>query len=100
MDIDYSKIEAELIESLALAGLPKPKQEELLAKMLEALLKRIFMETMERLGEQGMTDYEALIETAPSEAAVGKFLDERIPEYSAFVQTIVDQFKKDIKATA
>lgn len=100
MDIDYSKIEAELIESLALAGLTKPKQEELLAKMLEALLKRIFMETMERLGEQGMTDYEALIETAPSEAAVGKFLDERIPEYSAFVQTIVDQFKKDIKATA
>ncbi|MGB4833738.1 MAG: DUF5663 domain-containing protein [Candidatus Moraniibacteriota bacterium] len=100
MDIDYSKIEAELIESLALAGLPKPKQEELLAKMLEALLKRIFMETMERLGEQGMTDYEALIETAPSEAAVGKFLDERIPEYSAFVQNIVDQFKKDIKATA
>ncbi|MFZ1654908.1 MAG: DUF5663 domain-containing protein [Candidatus Moraniibacteriota bacterium] len=99
MDIDYSKIEAELIESLALAGLPKPKQEELLAKMLEALLKRIFMETMERLGEQGMTDYEALIETAPSEAAVGKFLDERIPEYSTFVQHIVDQFKKDIKAT-
>ena len=100
MDIDYSKIEAELIESLALAGLPKPKQEELLAKMLEALLKRIFMETMERLGEQGMTDYEALIDTTPSEAAVGKFLDERIPEYSAFVQNIVDQFKKDIKATA
>jgi hypothetical protein len=99
MDIDYSKIEAELIESLALAGLPKPKQEKLLAKMLEALLKRIFMETMERLGEQGMKDYEALIETAPSEATVGKFLEERIPGYSAFVQTIVDQFKKDIKAT-
>ncbi len=57
------------------------------------------METMERLGEQGMTDYEALIDTTPSEAAVGKFLEERIPEYSAFVQNIVDQFKKDIKAT-
>lgn len=100
MDIDYSKIEAELIEALALAGLPRPKQEELLGKMLEALLKRIFMDTMERLGEKGMTEYEALIETEPSEAAVGKFLEERIPEYGTFVQMIVDQFKKDIKAVA
>ncbi len=99
MDIDYSKIEQELIESLALSGLPKPKQEKLLARMLEALLKRIFMETMERLGEQGMKDYEALIETAPSEAAVGAFLDDHIPGYSVFVQNIVDQFKRDIKAT-
>jgi hypothetical protein len=100
MDIDYSKIEKELIEELALAGLPKLKQEELLGKMLEALLKRIFMDTMERLGEQGMTEYEALIESEPTEAAVGKFLEEHIPDYSAFVESIVDQFKKDVKAVA
>lgn len=100
MNVDYSKIEAELIEELALAGLPQPKQEELLGKMLEALLKRIFMDTMERLGEKGMDEYEALIATDPSEAAVGKFLEERIPNYGAFVQGIVDQFKKDIKAVA
>ncbi|TXH07114.1 MAG: hypothetical protein E6Q06_03660 [Candidatus Moraniibacteriota bacterium] len=100
MDIDYSKIEAELVEELALAGLPQPKREELLGKMLEALLKRIFMDTMERLGEKGMTEYESLIETEPSEAAVGKFLEEHIPNYGAFVQDIVDQFKKDIKAVA
>lgn len=100
MDIDYSKIEAELVEELALAGLPKPKQEELLAKMLEALLKRIFMDTMERLGDRGMTEYEALIESEPTEVAVGQFLEERIPNYSDFVNAIVDQFKKDIKAVA
>lgn len=100
MDIDYSKIEQELVEALALAGLPQPKRQELLGKMLEALLKRIFMDTMERLGEKGMTEYEALIETEPSEAVVGKFLEEHIPNYDTFVQGIVDQFKKDIKAVA
>jgi len=100
MDIDYSKIEAELAEELALAGLPQPKREELLGKMLEALLKRIFMDTMERLGEKGMMEYEALIETEPTEAAVGKFLEEHIPDYRTFVQGIVDQFKKDVKAVA
>lgn len=100
MDIDYSKIERDLVEALALSGLPKPKQDELLGKMLEALLKRIFMDTMEKLGEQGMTDYETLIASEPTEAAVGKFLEDRIPGYAAFVQNIVDQFKKDIKAIA
>lgn len=100
MDIDYSKIEKELIEELALAGLPKLKQEELLGKMLEALLKRIFMETMEKLGERGMSEYEALIESEPTEAAVGKFLEEHIPSYSTFIENIVDQFKKDVKAVA
>jgi Protein of unknown function (DUF5663) len=100
MDIDYSKIEQELVEELALSGLPKPKQEELLGRMLEALLKRIFMGTMERLGEDGMKEYEALIESEPTEEAVGKFLEERIPEYAAFIEGIVDQFKKDIKAVA
>lgn len=100
MDIDYSKIEQELMETLAISGLPQPKREELLGKMLEALLKRIFMDTMERLGEKGMTEYEALIEAEPSEAAVGKFLEEHIPDYGMFVQGIVDQFKKDIKAIA
>ncbi len=98
MDIDYSKIEAELAESLELSGLSEPKRQELLGKMLEALLKRIFMETMEKLGEQGLTDYEALIESEPTESAVGEFLETRIPHYQAFVEHIVDQFKKDVKA--
>ena len=100
MDIDYSKLEEELIQELALSGLPKLKQEELLGRMLEALLKRIFMGTMERLDEKGMQEYEALIESEPAEETVGKFLEERIPKYTEFVEGIVDQFKKDIKAVA
>lgn len=98
MEVDYAKIEADLIESLALSGLSKEKQEELLAKMLQALLRRIFMDTMERLGEQGMDEYEALIEKKPTEAEVGQFLEEHIPNYVEFVNGVVDQFKKDIKA--
>lgn len=100
MDIDYTKIEEELAEGLGMSGLPKERREELLAKMLEALMKRIFMDTMDRLGEQGMTEYEALIESEPNEEAVGKFLEERIPNYASFVEGVVDQFKRDIKAVA
>ena len=50
--IDYTQLKAELIEELALSELAPEKQDELLGKMLEALLKRIFMNTMERLGDE------------------------------------------------
>ncbi|TXG75854.1 hypothetical protein E6Q11_06360 [Candidatus Dojkabacteria bacterium] len=99
--IDYTKLRAELIEELALSGLAPEKQDELLGRMLEALLKRIFMNTMERLGEEGMNEYEQLVENkATQEKDVADFLTKKIPDYDVFVNGIVDQFKKDIKAVA
>ncbi len=99
--IDYTKLRADLIEELALSGLAPAKQDELLGKMIEALLKRIFMNTMERLGEEGVNEYEKLIENeATQEKDVADFLVKKIPDYDAFVNGIVDQFKKDIKAVA
>lgn len=99
--IDYTQLKAELIEELALSGLAPEKQDELLGKMLEALLKRIFMNTMERIGEEGMNEYEQLIaQDATEEKEVAAFLEAKIPDYDTFVKGIIDQFKKDIKAVA
>ncbi len=98
--IDYTQLKKDLIEELALSGLTPEKQDELLGKMLEALLKRIFMNTMERLGETGVDEYEKLIESNPEGKAVAEFLEAKIPDYNAFVQGVIDQFKKDIKAVA
>jgi hypothetical protein len=100
MDIDYTKLEAELVEELALSGLAPKKRQELLGRMLEALLKRIFMGTMERLGEEGIVEYERLIDSHPTERAVGDFLEARIPGYDAFVAEVIRQFKRDVKAVA
>lgn len=98
--IDYTELKQELIKELALSGLSPDKQEELLGKMLEALLKRIFMGTMDRLGEQGVDEYEKLISASPTEEQVAAFLTNHIPEYDTFVNGIIDQFKKDVKAVA
>ena len=44
---------AQLIKDLGIDTLSEDKQNELIVKMTEVLLKRIFLETMEKLGEQG-----------------------------------------------
>ena len=98
--IDYTELKKELIKELALSGLAPEKQEELLGRMLEVLLKRVFMGTMDQLGEKGMEEYEKLIAATPTEQQVAEFLTSRIPEYDTFVNGIIDQFKKDVKAVA
>ena len=100
MEINYTKLREELIEELSLKGLGSEKQEELLGKMLEALLKRIFLDTMEKLGEDGVAEYEKLIAAESSEEEIARFLEKRIPDYDAFVQNIVQDFKTGLKAVA
>ena len=41
-----------IIEELGLAELPQEKQEELLVKIGEVVMKRIYLETMENLKEK------------------------------------------------
>lgn len=99
--IDYTQLKEDLIRELGLAGLSAEKQEELLGKMLEALLKRIFMNTMERLGEGGVDEYERLVQNEKTEEKdVAAFLEEKIPDYDSFVNGVIAQFKQDIKAVA
>jgi hypothetical protein len=52
MTEQQAQIQKALIDELGLSELPQDKQEELLIKMTEVLLKRIFVETMEKLSDE------------------------------------------------
>lgn len=98
--IDSAQLKQELLQELALVGLSSEKQDALLDQMLEALLRRIFLETMEELGEGGVEEYEKLLNQNPDEKVVAEFLERKIPGYDTFVNKIILQFKQDVKATA
>lgn len=100
MEIDYTKLKKELILELSLKGLSPEKQEELLGKMIETLLKRIFLDTMEKMGEEGVNEYSKLIESQANEEEVARFLESKIPNYDAFVNDIVAKFKNELKSVA
>ena len=96
MAIDYDQLRAELIAAFHLEGLPKDKQNELLDKMTVAVMKRIFLETMEKLGEAGAEEYEKLMETDPEPKQVEDFLMAKIPNYQAMVEQIIADFKVEM----
>lgn len=97
MKLDQDALKLELIEAFQLEGIPEDKQEILLAKAGEALLKRILLETMEKIGDEGVLEYEALLDKGAKEEEIAAFLENKIPGYTIFVRGIVTRFKEEMQ---
>lgn len=94
---NQSQVQKSIMEELGLSDLPQNKQEQLLIKMTEVVLKRIFLETMEKLTEEGRKEYENLVENGASSRQMEEFLQSKIPNYEIMVQKVVDDFKEEMK---
>lgn len=92
-----NQLQKDLAEELGLADLPQDKKEQLLIRMTEVILKRIFVETMHRLAEPDQSSYEKLIDDNASPEEVEKFLREKISNYDVMVKKVVDDFKEEMK---
>lgn len=96
--MDQSQIQKTLLEELGLSDLPNDKQEQLIIKMTEVLLKRIFLETMEKLDDSGKDEYQKLVESGiATPEQMEEFLKSRIGDYESLVQKVVDEFKEEMK---
>ena len=96
MAVNYETFTAELVEAFHLEQVPEEKREALLAKVGEVLLKRIFLETMEKIGDAGVVEYEGLLLREAKEEEVEAFFESKIPGYTVFVQNVVNDFKHEI----
>lgn len=92
-----NQIQQELMKELGLENLPEDKQRELIAQMTEVVLKRIFVETMEKLNETDQEAYGQMIDKGASPEEVDTFLGEKIPDYEKMIQNIIVNFKEEMK---
>lgn len=90
------QIQKTIIEELGLSDLPEDKKNQLLVKMTEVVLKRIFVETMEKLSEADQKEYEKLIDENAEEEKLEGFLKEKITGYEEMVKKIVADFKEEM----
>ncbi len=97
--MDQDQIKKTLMEELGLSDLPQDKQEEMIIKMTEVLLKRIFLETMGKLDDQGKEEYQKLVEGGnATPEQMEEFLNSKIKNYDDLVQKVLDGFKEEIKS--
>lgn len=96
MALDQEALKKELIEAFHLEDVPEDKQEELLAKIGESLLKRIFLDTMEKLGDANMKEYEEMLDREAKQEELEAFFENKIPGYNIFVRGVVEKFKEEL----
>ncbi len=94
---NQTQLQQTLIDELGLSTLPPEKQEELLVKMTEVVLKRIFVETMEKLSEADQEEYSKMIDANAAPEEVEKYLTEKIANYDEMVKKVVEDFKNSLK---
>ena len=90
------KIQENIIKEMGLEELPEDAQEEILTKMTESVLKKIAIETLERLSDEDRDEFEKLQETA-APAEIDSFLSSKIENYEEMLQKIVSEYKEEIK---
>ena len=96
MALDLTGLREDLIKTFHLEQIPDDKRDEILEKMGEALLKRVFLATMEKIGDEGIQEYEALLNQEAKQEEIEAFFETKIPGYTVFVREVAEQFKEEM----
>ncbi len=96
MALDQAQLREELIKAFHLEQVPEDKRDELLEKMGEVLVKRVFLATMDKLGDDGVKEYEALLEREAKQEEIEAFFETKIPGYNVFVRDVATEFKEEM----
>jgi len=94
--INTAQIQKTLADELGLSNLPEDKQQEIIIKMTEIILKRIFLETMEKLDEKGRNEYEKLVDGGATPDQIEEFLKSKISNYEEMVEKVVADFRQEM----
>ncbi|HFC36100.1 MAG TPA: hypothetical protein ENJ49_00280 [Candidatus Moranbacteria bacterium] len=89
-----------IIAELGLDKLPKDRQDDILAKIGELILKKIFVETIDKLSDADRREFEKMLERGESAENIESFLEEKIDNYAKIVEDIVVEIKNDISPFA
>ncbi len=96
MALDQSELREELIKAFHLEQIPEDKRDELLEKLGEALLKRVFLDTMDKIGDDGVKEYEELLDKEAKQEEIEAFFEKKIPGYNVFVREVAEKFKEEM----
>ncbi len=88
-----------LMQELGLAELPEDKKIGLLSAMTESVLKRITIEVLSRLSDEDQAQLLAFQQNPPAPEIVETFLKTKIPDYNKIQETVVNDFKEEMKST-
>lgn len=100
-EINIEELQKQIAAALGITNLNDRTQKEVIEKATEVLLKKLFLDTIDKLSEEDAKAYGELLEkdtTAPDD--IEKFLSGKIPNRTGTTQETIEQFIADIKSAA
>ena len=91
------KMKEDIMQYLGLSKLSQDKQDEILAKIGEIILKKIFIETVDKLAEEDRVEFERMLKEGTDVDSIEKFLNTKIENYDMIIGKIVEEIREDIK---
>ena len=86
-----------IIEELGLGDLPEERKAQILVDLLELVLKRLYMETMDKLTKEEQQELMNMLEEKADQEKVESFLRSKITDYDEFVKKVVSELKDELK---
>lgn len=94
---DQTQLQQTILDELGLGDLPQDKKDQLLIKMTEVILKRIFVETMTKLSEDDQEQYGQMVDNNVNPDELEEFLRAKISDYDELIKKIIEDFKEEMK---
>lgn len=86
-----------IVDELGLSDLPEERKAKILVDLLELVLKRLYMETMDKLTQEDQRELMKMLEEKAEPDKVEAFLREKISGYEEFVKKVVSDLKDELK---
>lgn len=86
-----------IVEELGLGDLPEERKAKILVDLLELVLKRLYMETMDKLTQEDQQALMKMLEEKGEADKVEEFLRGKISDYDEFVKKVVSDLKDELK---
>ncbi len=91
-------LQKNIIKELGIDQLPPEKQQEVLAAMTEAVLKRLTVRVLEKLPPEARPEFEKVCKTQDPEK-ITQFLNEKVPDFEKVAAKEIADFKEEIAET-
>lgn len=86
-----------IVEELGLGDMPEEQKSKILVDLLELVLKRLYMETMDKLTQEDQQELMKMLEEKAEPDKVEAFLRGKISDYDEFVKKVVSDLKDELK---
>jgi vacuolar-type H+-ATPase subunit C/Vma6 len=86
-----------IVDELGLGDLPEERKAQILVDLLELVLKRLYMETMDRLTKEEQQELMNMLEEKADQENVEAFLRGKVSDYDEFVKKVVSELKDELK---